>query len=76
MIKSTRQKRLGLFLDPSKVAKPKTSEETPFRVSVPTFMVSELKRAFEKLIFFVLIDQWCMIFGGLVKSYPGAGQKK
>jgi flagellar biosynthetic protein FliP len=47
MLKSTREKDLGLFLDLSKVEKPKTPQETPFRVVVPAFMISELKRAFE-----------------------------
>ncbi len=47
MLKCTREKDLGLFLDLAKIDKPPTPEETPFRVVVPAFMISELKRAFE-----------------------------
>jgi flagellar biosynthetic protein FliP len=47
MLKSTREKDLGLFLDLAKIEKPKTAAETPLRVVVPAFMISELKRAFE-----------------------------
>ncbi len=64
MMSHVRDKDLALFMDmaedsgnPVKVEKP---EDTPFRVLVPAFMISELKRAFEIgfLIFipFLIID--------------------
>ena len=60
MLKATREKDLELFLDLGKIAKPKTPDDVPFRVVVPAFMISELKRAFEIgfLIFipFIVID--------------------
>jgi len=64
MLHHVREKDLGLFMDmaggekgPLVVEKP---EDTPWRVLIPAFMISELKRAFEIgfLIFvpFVIID--------------------
>jgi len=37
---------LGLFVTLSKIPKPATLQDTPIRVVVPAFMISELKRAF------------------------------
>ncbi|MBF0168934.1 MAG: flagellar type III secretion system pore protein FliP [Alphaproteobacteria bacterium] len=60
MLKHTREKDIGLFLEISKTPMPATAEQTPFQVLVPAFMISELRRAFEIgfLIFipFVIID--------------------
>ncbi len=60
MIRHTREQDLGLFIDIAKIAAPETPEATPFRVLVPSFMISELRRAFEIgfLLFipFVIID--------------------
>ena len=60
MIEHTRAKDLELFVSMSPDLKIETPEDTPFRVLVPAFMISELKRAFEIgfLIFvpFVVID--------------------
>lgn len=60
MMKNVREKDLGLFMDLSKsgpIAEPK---DTPLKVLIPAFMISELKRAFEIgfLIFipFLIID--------------------
>jgi len=60
MIKHVRPKDLQLFVDMSPNVKIDTPEDTPYRILVPAFMISELKRAFEIgfLIFipFVIID--------------------
>lgn len=60
MIKHVRQKDLELFVSMSPNLKIATAEDTPYRVLVPAFMISELKRSFEIgfLIFipFVVID--------------------
>lgn len=60
MINNTREKDLLLFTDLAKAEKPKTVAETPLKVAIPAFMISELRRAFEIgfLIFipFLIID--------------------
>ena len=60
MVKNTREKDLLLFTDLSKSPKPEKIEETPLKVAIPAFMISELRRAFEIgfLIFipFLIID--------------------
>lgn len=60
MIKHVRTKDLQLFVSMSPGLTIEKPEDTPFRVLVPAFMISELKRAFEIgfLIFipFVVID--------------------
>jgi flagellar biosynthesis protein FliP len=60
MLKHVREKDLQLFVSMSPDLKIEAPEETPFRVLIPSFMISELKRAFEIgfLIFipFVIID--------------------
>lgn len=60
MIKNTREKDLLLFTDLSKSKKAETVAETPLKVAIPAFMISELRRAFEIgfLIFipFLIID--------------------
>ncbi len=43
----TRAKDLELFVDLSKEKAPATPEELSFRILVPAFMISELRRAFE-----------------------------
>lgn len=60
MVKNTREKDLLLFTDLTK-EKPATSiEQTPLKIAIPAFMISELRRAFEIgfLIFvpFLIID--------------------
>ena len=60
MLKHVREKDLQLFVSMSPKLEIEKPEDTPFRVLVPAFMISELKRAFEIgfLIFlpFVIID--------------------
>ncbi len=60
MIKNTREKDLLLFTDLAKEKTAETIAETPMKVAVPAFMISELRRAFEIgfLIFipFLIID--------------------
>ncbi len=60
MLAQVGEKDLAMFMDLAKVGEVATPEETPLRVLIPAFMVSELKRAFEIgfLIFvpFIVID--------------------
>jgi flagellar biosynthetic protein FliP len=60
MLKNVREKDLGLFFDLAKHDKKIDPEETPLRLLVPAFIISELRRAFEIgfLIFipFLVID--------------------
>ena len=60
MMKHVREKDLQLFVTMSPKLEIEKPEDTPFRVLLPAFMISELKRAFEIgfLIFlpFVIID--------------------
>jgi flagellar biosynthetic protein FliP len=60
MLKNVREKDLSLFMDLSREPRPEKAEDTPLRVLVPAFMISELKRAFEIgfLLFlpFLIID--------------------
>jgi flagellar biosynthetic protein FliP len=60
MVNNTREKDLLLFSDLSQSPKAEKVSETPLKVVVPAFMISELRRAFEIgfLIFipFLIID--------------------
>ena len=60
MMKNVRDKDLKLFVDLSNTAVPEKPEDMSLRVLVPSFMISELKRAFEIgfLLFlpFLIID--------------------
>ena len=47
MIKNTREKDLLLFTDLSKEKPAEKMEETPLKIVIPAFMISELRRAFE-----------------------------
>jgi flagellar biosynthesis protein FliP len=47
MFAQTREKDLELFLSLSKEAKPKNREEVPTYVLIPSFVISELKTAFQ-----------------------------
>jgi flagellar biosynthetic protein FliP len=47
MFNQTREKDLELFLSLSKEAKPKTRKDVPTYVLVPSFVISELKTAFQ-----------------------------
>lgn len=60
MLKHTRDKDIGLFVEMARMPELKTKEDTPIHIVVPAFMISELRRAFEIgfLIFipFLIID--------------------
>lgn len=60
MLKNVREKDLRLFMDVAKIETIADPKDTPLRVLVPAFIISELKRAFEIgfLIFipFLVID--------------------
>ena len=47
MLKNVGEKDLRLFIDIAKLPPIKTSADTPLKVLVPAFIISELKRAFE-----------------------------
>lgn len=60
MLKNVREKDLRLFMELAKIETAPKAEETPLRILVPAFIISELRRAFEIgfLIFipFLIID--------------------
>jgi flagellar biosynthetic protein FliP len=60
MLKQTREADLALFLELSKVEKPKTASELPMTVVIPAYIISELKTGFQMGFFlfvpFLLID--------------------
>jgi len=60
MLKQTRETDLALFIELSKVTKPKTAAELPMTVVIPAYIISELKTGFQMGFFlfipFLLID--------------------
>jgi flagellar biosynthesis protein FliP len=60
MVRHTRETDVALFVDIARLEPPATPEAIPYRVLIPAFMISELRRAFEIgfLLFipFVIID--------------------
>ncbi len=46
MLRQTRKQDLALFIHMAELEPPETPEDTPFRVLVPAFVISELKTAF------------------------------
>jgi flagellar biosynthetic protein FliP len=60
MLAHTREDDLAMFFELSKTTPPATAAETPLQVLIPSFMISELRRAFEIgfMIFlpFLIID--------------------
>jgi len=60
MLRQTRQKDLALFVNASSMEQPESEEDIPFRVIIPSFVISELKTAFQIgfLIYvpFIVID--------------------
>lgn len=60
MLKQTETATLNVFVDLSKIEKPENLEDLPMTVVIPSFMTSELKRAFTAgfMIFlpFMLVD--------------------
>lgn len=106
MLKQTETSTLNVFMDLSKTEKPEKLEELPMTVVIPSFMTSELKRAFTagfmiflpfmlvdiivsstlmsmgmvmlppamislpfKLLLFVTVNGWELLFTNLVKSF-------
>ena len=47
MFRQTREKDLGLFIDISKSERPRTLDDIPTTILVPSFVISELKTAFQ-----------------------------
>ena len=47
MLAETRESDLGLFMTLSKLQKPETQNDIPMSVLIPSFMISELKTAFQ-----------------------------
>lgn len=47
MLANTRSKDMAMFYDLAEIEIPETIAETPMRVLIPAFMISELQRAFE-----------------------------
>jgi len=47
MLKQTREQDLALLLNISRSARPKNSDDVPFTVLIPAFIISELKTAFQ-----------------------------
>jgi flagellar biosynthetic protein FliP len=60
MLKQTRQADLALFVELSKMPRPRSPEDLPMRVVIPSFAISELKTGFQMGFFlfipFLLID--------------------
>ncbi|MFA5113715.1 MAG: flagellar type III secretion system pore protein FliP [Candidatus Margulisiibacteriota bacterium] len=60
MLKQTREKDLALFVQFAKIPPPKSAEQVPYYVLIPSFMISELKTGFQIgfLLFipFIIID--------------------
>ena len=60
MLKQTREKDLALFVEISKTGRPATPDDLPLTVLIPSFVISELKTAFQigMIIFipFLIID--------------------
>jgi flagellar biosynthetic protein FliP len=59
MMQQTREKDLALFVGMSKMERPKTPQEVPLSVLIPSFVISELKTAF--FIGFVLYVPFLII---------------
>ncbi len=59
MLRYTREKDLLLFLNIAKAPRPKNSQDLPMRIVIPSFMISELKTAFQ--IGFVLFIPFLVI---------------
>jgi flagellar biosynthetic protein FliP len=47
MLKQTREKDLALFVDIAEVDRPRTAEDIPTKVLIPSFIISEVKTAFQ-----------------------------
>ena len=47
MFKQTREKDLGLFVDIGKLKRPKNTDDIPTSILIPSFIISEVKTAFQ-----------------------------
>jgi len=47
MVRQTREKDLAMMVNVAKLPRPKNIEAVPFQVLVPSFIISELKTAFQ-----------------------------
>ena len=47
MLKQTREKDLALFVDIAKMKRPQNASEIPTTVLIPSFIISEVKTAFQ-----------------------------
>ena len=47
MFKQTREKDLGLFVEIGKIERPKNIADIPFSILIPSFIISEVKTAFQ-----------------------------
>lgn len=69
MLKQVREKDLSLFVDITKLGRPKNSDDIPTLVIIPAFMISELRIAFQIgfLVFlpFLIID---IVVGSILMS--------
>jgi len=59
MLRYTREKDLALFLNIAREPKPRNRQDLPMRIVIPSFMISELKTAFQ--IGFVLFVPFMVI---------------
>jgi flagellar biosynthetic protein FliP len=59
MLRYTREKDLALFMNIARMPKPKNAQDLPMRIVIPSFMISELKTAFN--IGFVLFIPFLVI---------------
>jgi flagellar biosynthetic protein FliP len=59
MLRYTREKDLSLFLNIAKIPKPRNEQDLPMRVVIPSYMISELKTAFQ--IGFILFVPFLVI---------------
>jgi flagellar biosynthetic protein FliP len=59
MLRYTREKDLALFMNVAKLPKPRSPQDIPMRVVIPSYMISELKTAFQ--IGFVLFIPFLVI---------------
>jgi len=59
MLRYTREKDLALFMSIAKLPKPRGADDVPMRVVIPSYMISELKTAFQ--IGFVLFIPFLVI---------------
>lgn len=83
MLRNTKTSTLNMFCDLAKVELPENvnmeeAVKLPLRVVVPSFMTCELQRAFEiglllyipfKLLLFVTVNGWELLFSSLVQSF-------